>query len=1005
MQIMLNCLPNSIRLIRCACFLILILLQFNTLTVQAQQKGVGKIAGKALDLGNNEPLNGVSVTPKNGQRGTTSITDGTYILTLSPGTYTIRFSYTGYQTKEISGVIVKAGETTDLNILLEVATKAMESVVVTATIRKEAVASVYSAQKRSAAASDGISIESIRKTPDNNAGQILKRVTGVNVQDNRFVVVRGLGEAYNQTMLNGVPMTSTETNKNAFAFDLIPSTVIDNITINKTATPDMPGNFAGGIVQVNTKDFPSTDFVSVLIQGGFSDGTIGKDFYNDKRSKLEFLGFGAKSRGLPAGFPRQNDRVTILDVNAQEQIRYLRQLNNNIVAKNYGPAGLNENFQLGYGKTIKLRNSSQFGIVFALNQRKNQIREVESVVRNGQLLPFFQASQQNVPVEFNYVADNIRYRYNVDFGGALNLAYRFGTNKITLKNLATQVFNNQYIDKRYVWADEGFQSNTNDQVGISHIVEQKRIINSVLSGEHRTGKNNETRIDWNVNLTSISTITPDTRNFNFETDSGRTQFAIPGESFSVEASLRNFSRLWSNAKDLIYGGGFNITSPFQIRKSKQLFKTGILFQNRNRASSGTVLPYKADPRSTIDSLFMPSSYSAGYGTKTTLISASIAAGAANYNATSASLALYESIESKIGKKIRVIWGVRAENYQQSVNNGSFVYFPGFNNVNLVPSTTFASRNEFSFLPSVNFIYSPSDKSNVRLSYSQTVIRPELKDLAEFSSYDFQTFSVRIGNRALRSSSIRNVDAKFEYFPSASEIFSFSLFYKEITDPIEYIRSENSSIAFVRPLNIGTASVRGVEGEFRKKIDFVNAAKWLEHLTLFANGSLIESIVPATEVDAIFSPFVDEHRLSGQPKYIVNAGASLALFKNSFEATFSFNRTGDYIFELGLPNTQKLINGNTSKLIPDFVLRARDIGDLVLSQNFAKNKGKLKLNISNLFLSRAILYQDLNGNGRFDDPVVVVKTNPLAGQYVSGTDATSYSINPQRTYSFSIAYTF
>ena len=271
----------------------LLLVSIQLCSVGIAQKN-GKLTGKVIDGTTNQPLTGVSVSPKGTKQGIASITDGTYILSLTPGTYTISYSYTGFQTRDVPGVVIKANETTFRDIVLETASKEMEKVVVTSGGRKGSQSSVYSAQKRSAAASDGIGQELISKTPDNDGAQIMKRITGVNVQDNRFVVVRGLGEQYNQTMINGVPVTSTETNRNAFAFDLIPAPAVDNIVVNKTATPDMPGNFAGGIVQVNTKDFPAKDFYSISLQLGFSDATYGKDFYGDKRNKYRNIEFWRK---------------------------------------------------------------------------------------------------------------------------------------------------------------------------------------------------------------------------------------------------------------------------------------------------------------------------------------------------------------------------------------------------------------------------------------------------------------------------------------------------------------------------------------------------------------------------------------------------------------------------------------------------------------------------------------------------------------------------------------
>ena len=160
-------------IIRRLIFISLCMLQLSM--VALAQKGNGKLTGKITDATTNETLAGVSINAKGTKYGTTTITDGTYILSLPPGTYTVRYTYTGHKVKEITGVVIKSGESTFLDILLETATKELEGVVVTANIKKEAQSAVYSAQKRSAAVSDGISLEAIRKTPDNNAGQILKR--------------------------------------------------------------------------------------------------------------------------------------------------------------------------------------------------------------------------------------------------------------------------------------------------------------------------------------------------------------------------------------------------------------------------------------------------------------------------------------------------------------------------------------------------------------------------------------------------------------------------------------------------------------------------------------------------------------------------------------------------------------------------------------------------------------------------------------------------------------
>jgi len=978
------------------------LIQLSTLTLA--QKGAGKLTGKVTDASTNEPLAGVSITAKSTNHGGATITDGTYILTLPAGSYTIRYSYTGHKIKEITGVIIKSGESTFLDILLETATKELQGVVVTASIKKESQASVYSTQKRSAAASDGISQEAIRRTPDNNAAQVLTRVTGVNVQDNRFVVVRGLADRYNQTVVNGVPMTSTETNRSAFAFDLIPALVVDNIVVNKTATPDMPGNFAGGIVQVNTKDFPDRNFFSINLQAGFADGTLGKDFISDKRGKFEWLGFAGDFRDLPKGFPTSTSRVGLTYLNAQEKIRWMNSLPNRLVRINHGGSKPNEQIQLGLGKTIKFRNGTQFGIVAAINQRNTELIEQEEVLRQ----PTWNDTYDSL-VGFGTSSANKRYSSFSNTGAALNLAYRFENNKVSLKSLFSSTFTNQYIERDIHFLQAYSIPSTARRYplpGVTFFNEQKSIFNSILAGEHRTGKNDETRLEWNISYTANVTNTPDIRNFIFTYDTVYKVYSLNSDA-NIDQALSQASRSWTHSKDDIYGGSFNVTTPFILFKKKQLLKSGILFQIRTRKATGSILPLLGGA-GTIDSVLVPGNTSVSIG------QAAYGGNGGNYNGGTDLLAAYESLENKLGEKTRIIWGLRFEDYQQTVNVYTTNYSYDFREPDLVP-LKYAVRTTFNFLPSVNIIYSPIPAINVRGAYSQTVIRPELKDLAAYASYDFTTFTETQGNQDLKSSSIANYDLKFEWFPTAGEIISFGAFYKDIHDPIEYATSTlQDRIDTKFAYNTGNAFVKGLEGEVRKKLDFLPFASWLSHVSLFGNASVIKSKVSGKHINSFVLGSFEEHSLSGQANYIVNAGISIALFKDNFETTLSFNRTGDYINELGTSDLAvHLKNGAKVPVNPHFRVKARNMGDLVSSMNFLNRKGQIKFKIGNLFKQPYILYQDLNGNGKLDAPAAInVGMHPSAGyefsqlnNYRGGIDNIASKMFAQRTYSLSVSYTF
>ena len=290
------------------------------------------------------------------------------------------------------------------------------------------------------------------------------------------------------------------------------------------------------------------------------------------------MSFGGNIRDLPKSFPGPTARVPFTDLNEQEKYRYLRMLNNNLAPINHGASGPNENVQLGFGKTILFRDKSQFGIVAALNQRKTELIQDEISAK----APNWNTTMPGGPIinQLDYYSENRRYSYSVDFGGVLNLAYSFGKSKITLKNLYTRIFSNTYIDRPIVLVDGVTIGDNEKEIGISYFIEEKSILNSVLGGEHRTGKNNETKLDWNFNITSNKTSQPDTRNFVLRTDTTTStkpsEWIYRGdENVGLEASLEKNSRLWSE------GRGSDCWWWFQCNYSFHFMEEQTYFQRRH----------------------------------------------------------------------------------------------------------------------------------------------------------------------------------------------------------------------------------------------------------------------------------------------------------------------------------------------------------------------------------------------------------------------------------------
>ncbi|MCK6693063.1 MAG: carboxypeptidase-like regulatory domain-containing protein, partial [Thermoanaerobaculia bacterium] len=286
----------------------------------------GSISGKIIDAKLAEGLIGCTVKVDDGAAGG-AITDyeGRYMIANIPaGKHTITVTYTGYTDKRIEEVEVKNGEATTVDIALEdAANQVIAEVVITANAQRSTMGALTILQKNSAFVADGISAEIIKRTPDRTTSDVIRRVSGASIQDNKFAVIRGLNDRYNIALLNGALLSSTEPDRKAFSFDLFPSAMLDNLVVVKTATPDLPGEFAGGAILVNTKDIPEENYVRVNVGGGYNTVSTFKPYMTAQGGGTDFLGMDDGTRALPAGYP---DATTFQNATKDDRVRYSQML-------------------------------------------------------------------------------------------------------------------------------------------------------------------------------------------------------------------------------------------------------------------------------------------------------------------------------------------------------------------------------------------------------------------------------------------------------------------------------------------------------------------------------------------------------------------------------------------------------------------------------------------------------------------------------------------------------
>lgn len=885
---------------------IFFVLMTTALLVQAQVRLTGKIVNEK-----NEPIAGASVKITGATGGTTTQVDGYYSLSLLPGKkYALQFSAISYSTKIINEIEVNEGLENELNVVLEVAPKNIEAVVVKASSRRqESTNALLAFQKNNISLSSGIAADFIRRTPDKNTGEVLKRVSGTSIQDNKFVIIRGLADRYNAAYINGAQLPSSEPDKKAFSFDVIPSQLIDNIIINKTATPNLTGEFAGGLVQVTTKDIPTRNALTIGVGLGVNTQSSFKKFLSNERGHSDWLGFS--NRQLPKSWPKNVQIYNALS--DEEKLTLARQLPDNVYRQQESYAGPIQTYNLTWTQVKKYNNGGSFGSVVGLTYRQSKlVYEGDNAVHKSFL-----------PDVFNY--NDYQNRYSVNWGAVANFAYTKGKHKVAFKNLFNQLLDdNYYIRSGY--------TELNPMLMYSSVLNQRSLYATQIEGTHGIG---QVKLEWNANYSHNRKQQPDLRILSYAVS--------PSDPMDRTLNNRgnNTNRFFSDLKDDVVGGNISLSIPFYLFDQNQLLKLGGSGTMRYRNFRATILGIE-DPedRSLLslppDQIFNHENFSAGGFS----YSSALQNPSDKYYGISALAAGYFMLDNKLSERVRLVWGVRAENFEQFLKS---------NDVRKADTAVIILTKKLDFLPSVNLTISPDAKINLRFSASQTVARPEFREIAPFGFYDFEQLASVSGNPFLKSSRIFNADLRYEYYPTAGELLSLGAFYKKFSNPIE-LRLDEGSVPGRRQFlfqNGKGANLVGAEVEIRKSFAFVDgSSRWLKNLYFSGNATFIFSKVTLETVSGNGHESVALSRpLQGQSPYLINA--VLQYDGDLLSVSALYNRIGQRLS----------LVGNAS--MADIYENARDLIDFQVSVKAFKKNGEIRLTVSDLLNQRIMLYQNLD----------------------------------------------
>ena len=823
--------------------------------------------------------------------------EGRFIFNVTEGRkYSVEVSFSGYEKKTVNDIDPSVDE--GLTISLSPITKSMQEIVVTSSSRKETIASLYTQQRTSSSIQDGISSEAIRRTPDRNTGEVIRRVSGTSIQDNKFVIVRGLNERYNVAMLNSSVLPSTEPDKKAFSFDIIPSSAIENVIVYKSATPDLPGDFSGGLVKVLTKDYPAKSFTEVSISFSGNTLTTGQDFYGTtNRPSSERFGFFDGSRNVPAGYVANRGSSFITLPNANKQ-SITKQFPNSYAYDGLLQSPPNMSVGISGGRSYAFSKGGKLGLTY--------------MVGYGLGRKVFERQRSDYMLGYNLLYENqtTTYESKNSLSSMLNVAYAKGKSKYSLKALFNNDFSNQI----------GLRSGYNI-VNMPTRFELKSYNNElsavglwsfVFDAKHALNKNFS--IDWNASVSNAYKNQPDQKVVSLRTpDDKKTDYFIKlGNENSPE--VRNAGRIFSDLNEMIYNGGVNLVYNLSSKFGYRRLKAGALSYYRDRSALVDALGYASlnfrgvsiyeTKSTTFGNIFSASNVDA-FG----LTLATIGNNSTSYDASALLNAGYLMFDGNLSEGLKVTAGARVESYDQ--------HLLALNQPDIQLKNT-------DVLPSMLITYAAGKKANLRFAASESVNRPEFRELASYSVFDYDNFVVVRGNPDLKRSVVRNIDLRYEIFPASGEIFSISAFYKYFTNPIEQVNSGNDILSYK---NAEKANTYGAELEIRKKLDFI-PGKVFENLHFYTNMAyMLGSVVfKGTQVNT---------PLQGQSPYILNGSLTYAT-GNNLSLSLHYNRIGPRL-------KFRAVQGGAFNIFEN----SRDIIDFQMNAKILKGKVDLKAAIVDL----------------------------------------------------------
>lgn len=864
----------------------------------------GTLRGTIIDDETAEPIFGSTIYIQSTGNGTTSDFDGKFELKLDPGEYTLRISYISYQTIEIQNVEIKEGEVTNLgNIHLNPAITELDGVVVSSQRITASEAAIMTAKMNSPNLVDGISAEAFSKIGVSDAAEALKNVTGVSVEGGKYVYVRGLGDRYTQTMLNSVEIPSLDPDRNSLQIDIFPTNLINNMVITKTAVAEMPANFTGGIVNIETVDFPEEPIYDFSLSFDYNpDMHFNSEFLTYAGSSTDFLGFDSGTRELPNGAGDSDIPTPISGDSSQEVYDFVNSFDPTLGP--YSSTNLaNYSASLTLGNQYNVFSDNKLGYIMSLTYKSS------SNHYNNYQLGEYQNQPEATAYDLIYATrqNGTLSEKSVLIGGLTGLAFKTENSKYR--------FTAMHLQNGESTAGKFFINNSESAPGQSGFTAdsynleygQRSITNFLLNGINYFDNTNW-EINWRSAVTLSSMTDPDIRKTAYT-------LSLTGSDPRFNAGAGGFpSRIWRYMDEINYANRLDITREYDLfdMPAKLKFGGSYVYKERdfeilsfNMQFFGSQTDFEGDPSEILvdDNLF-------GNGGNIYYQSGNPDPNPNSYNSNVNSYAGYISKEFSPFEKLKVYVGLRAEQYTQRHTGRDALFAQGGDGNNLDNDKVL---DAFDLFPSANLSLEVGNDQNLRFAYSRTIARPSFKELSFAQILDPVSdrifngglFAIGEWDGNLMETHINNYDFRWEKYIGLNEMISASLFYKTFKDPIELVRIQvQQTSSEFQPRNVGDGQVYGAEFELRKSLGFIFES--IRHFGISTNVTLVRSEIDMTEQEFRArknfekdSQNVDDTRdMAGQAPYIINAGFTYDNSDLGLDAGFFYNVKGETLTAVG-----------------------------------------------------------------------------------------------------------